>query len=104
MRRYEHSMHSVEAKIQARAVVTDQLHELTTLIAVGALAALGLFGVIAAATIPGHAASGAGTNPSDGASATTGTTTTTVHHHRDFNSGGISSSSGPPLVVSGGSH
>ena len=105
MRRYESRMHSVEAKIQARAVATDWLHELTVLIAMGALAALGLFGVIAAATIPGHAASSPGANGSNGpaADASSSTGTTTVHHH-DWNSSGISSSSGPPLVVSGGSH
>jgi len=45
-------MHSVEAKIQARDVATDRLHELTAFIAMGALAALGLFGVIAATTVP----------------------------------------------------
>jgi len=95
-------MHSVEAKIQARDVATDRLHELTAFIAMGALAALGLFGVIAATTVPGHAASGPSSSTTDGASSSTGTTT--VHRHRDFNSSGISSSSGPPLVVSGGSH
>ena|SRR5438270_6640598 len=100
------SMHSVEAKIQARAAATDRLHELTTIIAMGAVAALGLFGVIAAATIPGHAASGAGASTSNGAAAgaSSSTGTTSVHDHHDFDSGGISSSSGPPLVVSGGSH
>jgi hypothetical protein len=98
-------MHSVEAKIQARAIANDRLHEVTALIAMGALAALGLFGVIAAATIPGHAAAGPSADSANGttAGAPASTGATTVRHH-DWNSGGISSSSGPPLVVSGGSH
>lgn len=95
-------MGHIEAKIRARAEATDKLNELTVLIAMGAVAAVGVFAVVAAQTVPGHAASSAtastSTDPGSNASGTT-----SVHQH-DFNSGSISSSSGPPLVVSGGSH
>ncbi len=103
MRRYALRMHSIEAKIRARAAATDWLHELTAIIAMAAFAALGLFAVIAAATIPGHAATGSTTTTSNTSGDGASSTTTTVHHH-DWSSGGITSSSGPPLVVSGGSH
>jgi hypothetical protein len=100
-------MGPLEAKVHARNEATDKLNELTAIIAMGGLAALGLFAVIAAQTIPGKADSGAsgGNASSTGSSAVASTSTptqSTRHHH--FDSGSISSASGPPLVVSGGSH
>lgn len=101
------NMDSVARKIRSRDLAMDRLNELTAMIAVGALAALGLFGVIAATTVPGKASTSAGQDPTAGVSAgtsTSGSGTSFSHHHRQDSGGTISASSGPPIVVSGGSH
>lgn len=96
-------MDSTEARISARDVGIGRLNDLTAWIAVGAVAAVGIFAVTAAETIPGKASSSQ--NPAAPTSST-GTSTSTGgsflgRHHRD--SGTISSSSGPGIVVTGGS-
>ena len=101
-------MHSVEAQVRARNFAFDRINVLTAWIAMGALALLGVFAVIAGATIPGKADTGqaSSTNTdSTGASApSTSSGTSVFHHHRDNSNGTtISSSSGPPMVVTGGS-
>lgn len=100
-------MHPIESQIAARTVAIDRLNGLTTWITLCALAALAVFTVIAAATIPGKADSGqtAGTNGSAAAADSSTLPTNTSfnrHHHQD--SGGITSSSGAPVAVTGGSH
>ncbi len=94
---------SREARITARDAGIGRLNELTTWIAVGAVAAVGIFAITAAETIPGKASSTQGPSTSG---AQTGTSTSTGtsffdRHHGD--SATISSSSGPGLVVTGGS-
>ena len=94
---------STDARITARDVGIGRLNELTTWIAVGAVAAVGIFAITAAETIPGKASS---TQSPSTPSSSTGTSTSTGtsffgRHHRD--SGTISSSSGPGIVVTGGS-
>lgn len=99
-------MHSVQAQISAREVAIGRLNDVTTWIAVAAVAALGVFGVIAAQTIPGHAsADGSSSTSTDSAGPPASTSTSSSfgqHHDRD--SPTVSGSSGPPLVVTGGSH
>lgn len=85
-------------------MAVGRLNELTTWIAVGALAAVGVFAVIAAETVPGKASSSQGAANTSTSSATASTSTSTAfprHHHLD--SGTVSASSGPPMVVTGGS-
>ncbi len=96
-------MDSTEARITARDVGMGRLSELTTWVAVGAVAALGIFAITAAETIPGKASS---TQSPSASNSSTGTSTSAGtsffgRHHRD--SGSISSSSGPGIVVTGGS-
>jgi hypothetical protein len=94
---------STEAPVRVRELAIDRLNELTTWIAVGALAALSVFAVIAAETIPGKASSSQSTTTaSTGSSTSTSSSSFGHHHHRDSST--ISASSGPPVVVTGGSH
>jgi cytochrome oxidase Cu insertion factor (SCO1/SenC/PrrC family) len=97
-------MNSVHAQITARNVALERLNGLTTWISVGAVAALGLFTVIAAATVPGKPASSPNPPTADStAGAPTSAGTAVVrHHHQDSTT--ITASSGAPVVVSGGSH
>ena len=95
-------MDSADARIGARDLALGRLNEITTWVAVGAVAAVGVFAVTAAQTIPGKAASSQ--NPSStsstGVSASAGTSFFGRHHD---DSGTISASSGPGIVVTGGS-
>jgi hypothetical protein len=96
-------MDSVQARIRARSVGLDRLNTVTTWIGVGAFTAVGVFAIIAAATIPGKAAS----SQTAATSATTAPTRTSTGisftHHDRHSYNPISSSSGPPVVVTGGS-
>ena len=98
-------MHSsIEEPIRVRAATLERLNELTALIAAGAVAAFGLFAVIAAETIPGKASTSAPATTA-GSSAVSATPPITTHHrHYDSGGGSISASSGPPVAVTGGSH
>ncbi|HET9781777.1 MAG TPA: hypothetical protein VFR33_08360 [Candidatus Dormibacteraeota bacterium] len=98
-------MDSLDARITARTVGIDRLNRVTTWVGLAAMAAVGVFAVIAAATIPGKASSTQGTGTASASTSTsTSTNTPVTHHHHDFSNGTtISASSGPPMVVSGGS-
>lgn len=99
---YTH-MDSVQARIRARSVGLERLNTVTTWIGVAAFAAVGVFAVIAAATIPGKAAANE-TEARSATSANTPSSTGISLTHRDHHSySPISSSSGPPVVVTGGS-
>jgi hypothetical protein len=98
-------MQSLDRRIQARSVAMDRLSTLTTWIAAGSLAAVGVFAAVAAATIPGKA------SPSQNAAAPASTPATSTQtstsgfaprHHHD--AAGVSPSSGPPMAVTGSSH
>lgn len=94
---------STEARITARDIGIGRLNELTTWIAVGAVAAVGIFAITAAETIPGKASP---TQSPSTPGTQTGTSTSTGtslfgHDHRDSET--IASSSGPAIVVTGGS-
>jgi hypothetical protein len=96
-------MDSVQARVRARSVGLDRLNTVTTWIGVCAFAAVGVFAVIAGATIPGKAASNQAA-PASATSASTRTSTGVSFTHHDRHSyNPISSSSGPPVVVTGGS-
>ena len=91
--------------VTSRDVNLDRLNEITTWVALAAVGALGVFGFIAAVTIPGQPSS----NQNAGASTTSTSTSTqpstsSLFHHHHSDSGTISSSSGPPMAVTGGSH
>lgn len=95
---------SIDQRVQARSLAMDRLSTLTTWIAAGSLAAVGVFAAVAAATIPGKA------SPSQNASASASTPATSTQtstsgfaprHHHDSPS--VSSSSGPPMAVTGSS-
>ena len=97
-------MGSVQARIRARSVGLERLNAITTWIAVAALTAVGVFAVIAAATIPGKAAAsqaGAATQTTSASASTSTGISLNRHDHRSYSP--ISSSSGPPVVVTGGS-
>ncbi len=103
MRRWCEIVDPIEASIRARDLASKRINEVTTWIALGAFAALGVFGVIAAETIPGLAsASPSTTSGSTGSSTSTSTSSSLHHHHRDSTT--ISASSGAPVAVTGASH
>ena len=96
---------STHDRIRARGIALDWLTSLTIWIGLGALAVLGAFIALAAATIPGHASPGG--SASDSASTDQAPLPSPVaetRHHHDDSSGSISAPSGPAIVVSGGSH
>jgi len=97
-------MNSVHAQIRARNVALDRLNGLTTWISVGAVAALGVFTVVAAVTVPGKPASSPGPPTADATASppTSAGTAVVRHHHQDSTT--ITASSGAPVVVTGGSH
>ena len=100
-------MNSREARIRAREVAIGLLDDLTAWIAAGSVVGLGVFSVIAAATIPGKAytsqTASASSSTSTSSSTSNGTSSSLFpRHHRDSN--GISSSSSPPMVATGASH
>jgi cytoskeletal protein RodZ len=98
-------VNSTEASVRARDLAVDRLNELTALIAVGAVAALGVFAFIAAATIPGKTATNQSpSTPTATTGSSTSTNTSSFLHHRHRDSGSVSVSSGTPVAVTGGSH
>ncbi len=95
-------MDSTQAQVRARDLAIDRLNQLTKWIAAGALVALGLFGVIAAQTIPGKPSTSPGsTSGSQSTGAPAAITSLFHHHHRD--GGTVTSASAPPVAVTGGS-
>jgi hypothetical protein len=98
-------MNSLDRRVQARSVAMDRLATLTTWIAAGSLAAVGVFAAVAAATIPGKASPSQGASAAPSAPATSTQTSSSgfaPRHHHDTPS--VSSSSGPPMAVTGSSH
>ena len=93
--------------VQHRDRGLSLLRDLTVAVAIGATGLLGVFAIVAATTIPGHAASGASPSDSSGAqtgggSASTGFGGQTQLHPPDgggFTQGGSTT----PIVVTGGS-
>ncbi|HET7339793.1 MAG TPA: hypothetical protein VFK22_09605 [Candidatus Dormibacteraeota bacterium] len=90
----------MQARIRARSVGLERLNTVTTWIGVAAFAAVGVFAVIAAATIPSKAAANDTATTSANTPSSTGISFTHPDHH---SYSPISSSSGPPVVVTGGS-
>ena len=102
-------MDHTQARVRARDVAFDRLNELTTWIAAASMAAVGVFAVIAAETIPGKASPSFSSNPSTASAAVPSPSSQPVlRHHRDANNpsnpSGVSSSAGPPMVATGASH
>jgi len=98
-------MNSLDRRVQARSLAMDRLATLTTWIAAGSLAAVGVFAAVAAATIPGKASpsqSASAPTPAPATSTQTSTSGLAPRHHRDVPS--VSLSSGPPMAVTGSSH
>lgn len=100
------SMGGTLDSIRARDVNLDRLNEITTWVALAAVGALGVFGFIAAVTVPGQPSSdqNAGTATTSTSSSTPSSTSSSFFHHHHDGSGTISSSTGPPMAVTGGSH
>lgn len=94
--------------VQHRDRGLSLLRDLTVAVAIGATGLLGVFAIIAATTIPGHAAGGVASTGSsgpqtDGGSSSTGFGGQTQFHQPDgggFTQGGSTT----PIVVTGGSH
>jgi len=98
-------MNSLDRRVQARSLAMDRLATLTTWIAAGSLAAVGVFAAVAAATIPGKASpsqSASALTPAPAPATQTSTSGLAPRHHRDVPS--VSSSSGPQMAVTGSSH
>ena len=88
----------------------QRLDRVTTGVALAALAGVGVFAAISAATIPGTTSAQAATGtPAQAGSSEGGDDTSVSQSDPGASSGfqpftGVGSSSGPGLVVSGGSH
>ena len=90
---------SIDKRIRARDAATKTLNRLTAGLAFGAVAGVGLLGVVSANTIPGIVATSSGATASTSTSAGTTSTSTGVQPSTTP----VSSSSSSGVVVSGGS-
>ena len=94
---------STHDRIRARGIALDRLTSLTMWIGLSAVAALGVFAAVAAATIPGHASPSA--DSAGFASTDQSPSSSPVgERHDDDSSTTVSAPSGPAIVVTGGSH
>src|SRR5258708_5297270 len=97
-----------EARIRARDRALSLLNNITTYVAFGAVAGVGIFGTVSALTIPGASASS-----SSGATASATTSTSSDSSSSSASNstssglsasvGSVSSASSAPVAVSGGS-
>jgi hypothetical protein len=86
-----------ETRVRARDAAARMLNRITAGVAFGALAGVGLLGVVSAYTIPGLA------SESSGATASTSTSSGSTSTGLQSSTGGVSSSTGSGVAVSGGS-
>ena len=84
-------------KISARDCAQRLMNKLTAGVALAAVAGIGLFGYVSAATVPGSTSSTAAT------SASASTTSSTSSSSLSSSSGTVHASSGSAVAVSGGS-
>ena len=86
-----------DTRIRARDTAARLLNRITTGVAVGAVAGVGLAGVVGAYTIPGIV------SDSSGATASTASSSGSTSTGLQSSTGGVSSSTGSGVAVSGGS-
>src|SRR5207249_2568293 len=94
-------------RVRARDAALSLLHRLTTGAASAAVAGVGVFSAVSAATIPGESSSSSSSTQT--ASSTTSSTSTSSSTSSSSSSGlqsssGVSSSSGGGMTVTGASH
>ena len=102
-------MQGTHALVIKREAALRRLDSVTTGVAIAALAGVGVFAAISAATIPGTSDAQASTGSSAGQSGAPNPASNQSNRSVASNSGfqpfsGRGSSSGPGMVVSGGSH
>ena len=85
----------------ARDDAMETLNSLTTWVAIGAIASVGVLAVVSASTIPGTSTSSQSTGSSS--SATSSSSSSSIFAPFQT-SGGVNPSSSTGIVVSGGSH
>ena len=88
-------LEGMQSKISARDRAQRLMNHLTAGVAVVAVAGIGVFGYVSAATVPGSTTSSTAT--------TSASTSTTSSSGMSSSSGAVSSSSGSAVAVSGGS-
>ena len=86
-----------ETRIRARDAAARMLNRITAGVAFGAVAGVGLLGVVSAYSIPGIVLD------SSGATASTSTSSGSTSTGLQSSTGGVSSSTGSGVAVSGGS-
>jgi hypothetical protein len=86
-----------DARIHARDAAARLLNRITAGVAFGAVAGVGLLGVVSAYTVPGIV------SDSSGATASTSTSSGSTSTGLQSSTGGVSSSTGSGVAVSGGS-
>ena len=86
-----------ETRIRARDAAARMLNRITAGVAFGAVAGVGVLGVVSAYANPGIA------SDSSGATASTSTSTGSTSTGLQSSTGGVSSSTGSGVAVSGGS-
>jgi hypothetical protein len=101
MARMNH-LECMQSKISARDRAQRLMNHLTAGVAVAAIAGVGVFGYVSAATIPGSTQSSTATATST-ATPTTSSTSSSSSSALSPSSGTVSSSSGSGVAVSGGS-
>src|SRR5579859_3030974 len=93
--------HARTARVMARDDAMQTLNRLTTGVAIGAIAGVGVLAVVSASTIPGTSSASQSTNSSSLAASTSSSSSI----YSPFQpSSGVGSTSGTGIVVSGGSH
>ncbi len=93
-------METTESRIRARDRALRLLNRITTAAALAAVAGVGLFGAVSAATIPGTTSA----STTGSSSSTTASNSITASGSLQASSGVSSSSSGSGVAVSGASH
>jgi len=92
-----------KARVIARDDAMQTLNRLTTGVAVGAIAGVGVLAVVSAATIPGTSTASQITSSSSSSTDTSTSSSSSIYSPFQPSSG-VGSSSGTGIVVSGGSH
>jgi cellulose 1,4-beta-cellobiosidase len=100
----DNTKHETARRVNARDAALQLLNRLTVGAAMAAVAGVGLFGAVSAATIPGTSAS---TSQASGTSTTTSSSSSSTSSSSSSSlqpSSGVSSSSGSASAVSGASN
>jgi hypothetical protein len=90
-----------DPRIRARDEAMRMVNRISAGVAIGAVAGVGLFGIVSAETIPGVSSSSS--NATASADTSTSTASASTSDSLQPSSGSVSSSTGPGLAVSGGS-